>query len=165
MVQWYTANGFHAVPLAAGEIPRQLKLPVGQIDTAPSPPVFALALQFFRDAPYMLDLRVAPLVGATLMTTEAWDRISPADRNHLLEAATAMERQLQAEAPGLDARSIDEMRGAGLQVVTLDDAAAAAFRATATELAASQRGSMVPADVFDLAVKERDAFRAAADEP
>src|SRR5262245_22885770 len=31
-VQWYTANGFHAVPLAPAEIPKQLKLPTGAID-------------------------------------------------------------------------------------------------------------------------------------
>ncbi len=30
-VQWYTNNGFHVVPLSAGEIPKQLKLPTGAI--------------------------------------------------------------------------------------------------------------------------------------
>ena len=68
MVQWYTANGFHAVPLSAGEIPKQLKLPTGAINAAPMPPVYAVALQIFKDAPYMLDIRLAPLVGATVMT-------------------------------------------------------------------------------------------------
>ena len=161
MVQWYTANGFHAVPLATGEIPKQLKLPTGAIDAAPSPPVFAIALQFFRDAPYMLDVRVAPLVGATVMTDSAWNRISAEDRPKILEAAAAMEQQVNAQAPGLDAKAIDEMTKAGLTVVTLDAAAAAQFRATAEKLTNTQRGNMVPADVFDLAVKERDAFRKA----
>src|SRR5688572_13629772 len=32
MVQWFTTNGFHAVPLAAGEIPKQLTLPNGAIN-------------------------------------------------------------------------------------------------------------------------------------
>ena len=91
MVQWYTSNGFHVVPLSAGEIPKQLKLPTGAIDAAPSPPVFALTLQFFRDAPYMLDIRVAPLTSATVMTDSAWNKISPDDRTKMLEAAKAME--------------------------------------------------------------------------
>jgi len=160
-VQWYSANGFHAVPLATGEIPKQLKLPTGAIDAAPSPPVFAVALQFFQDAPYMLDLRVAPLVGATVMTASAWNKIAPADRTAMLDAALAMEKQIQAQAPGLDAKSIDEMKKAGLQVVTLTPQAVAQFRTTAEKVTSTLRGNMVPADVYDLAVRERDAFRKA----
>lgn len=162
MVQWYTANGFHAVPLAAGEIPKQLKLPTGAINAAPSPPVFALALQFFRDAPYMLDLRVVPLVGATIITDTAWNRVSPGDRMTMIEAAGVMQKQLQAQVPGLNQRSIDEMKAAGLSVIALDAAAAAQFRAAADRLTATSRGGMVPADVFDLALKERDTFRRSA---
>jgi hypothetical protein len=44
-------------------------------------------------------------------------------------------------------------------VITLDNAAAAQFRAEADKLTASQRGTLVPADVFDAAIKERAAFR------
>lgn len=159
MAQWYTANGFHAVPLATGEIPKQLKLPTGAINAAPSPPVFALALQFFRDAPYMLDVRVVPLVGATIITDTAWNKISPDDRVKMLDAAGAMEQQLQAQAPSLDRKSIDEMKAAGLTVIALDAAGTAQFRATAERLATTMRGNMVPAEVFDLALRERDAFR------
>jgi TRAP-type C4-dicarboxylate transport system substrate-binding protein len=159
MVQWYTSNGFHPVPLATGEIPKQLKLPTGAIDAAPSPPVFALALQFFRDAPHMLDVRVAPLVGATIMTEAAWTRIAPEDQAKLLDAARAMEREINAAAPGLDAKSIAEMKAAGLQVVGLDAKAAADFKAAAEKITATLRGGMIPADVFDLALRERDAYR------
>ena len=100
MVQWYTANGFHAVPLAAGEIPKQLKLPTGAINAAPMPPVYAVALQIFKDAPHMLDIRLAPLVGATVMTDAAWNKISPEDRAKMLAAASAMEQQINTQAPG-----------------------------------------------------------------
>ena len=49
----------------------------------------------------------------------------------------------------------------GLQVITLDPKAAAEFRAAADQLVTTMRGGMVPADVYDLAVQERDAFRKA----
>lgn len=160
MVQWYTSNGFHAVPLSVGEIPKQLKLPTGAIDAAPSPPVFALTLQFFRDAAYMLDIRVAPLVSATIITASAWNRIAPDDRTKMLDSARVMEQQLQSQAPALDAKSINEMKTAGLQVVTLEANALGAFRAAAESLLATQRGDMVPADVFDAALSARTAFRA-----
>ena len=158
-VQWYTSNGFHVVPLSAGEIPKQLKLPTGAIDAAPSPPVFALTLQFFRDAPYMLDIRVAPLTSATIMTESVWNKIAPDDRTKVLDAARDMEKQIQAQAPALDTKSINEMKTAGLQVITLDATALGAFRAAAESQLATQRGNMVPADVFDAAVRARTAFR------
>ncbi len=158
-VQWYTANGFHAVPLAAGEIPKQLKLPSGAINAAPMPPVYAVALQIFRDAPHMLDIRLAPLVGATVMTDAAWNKISADDRAKLLAAASVMEQQVNAQAPALDAKSVSAMTAAGLQIARLDAKAAAEFRGAAELLAATQRGGMIPADVYDLAVRERDAFR------
>ena len=161
-VQWYTSNGFHVVPLSLGEIPKQLKLPTGAIDAAPSPPVFALTLQFFRDASYMLDIRVAPLTSATIMTDSAWNRISPDDRAKMIEAAQTMEKQVQAQAPALDAKSINEMKAAGLQVITLDASALGAFQAAAESQLATQRGNMVPPDVFDAAVRARTAFRTSA---
>ena len=159
-VQWYTSNGFHVVPLALGEIPKQLKLPTGAIDTAPSPPVFALALQFFRDAPYMLDIRVAPVTSATVITDSAWNKLTPDDRTKMLQAAKDIEKQLHAQAPGLDAKAVSEMKGAGLQVVTLDAKALAVFHATAESQLATQRGNLVPPDVFDAALRARDGFRA-----
>jgi TRAP-type C4-dicarboxylate transport system substrate-binding protein len=161
MVQWYTANGFHAVPLAAGEIPKQLKVPTGAINAAPMPPVYAVATQIFKDASYMLDIRVAPLVGATIMTDAAWNRISADDRPRLIAAATTMEQQVNAAAPGLDTKSIAAMTSAGLQVIKLDAKSLAEFRGAAEKLGATQRGDMVPADVYDLAARERDAYRKA----
>ncbi len=41
------------------------------------------------------------------------------------------------------------MQAAGLQVITLDAAATAQFRAAAEKLAATQRGGIIPADVYD----------------
>jgi TRAP-type C4-dicarboxylate transport system substrate-binding protein len=160
VVQWYTANGFHAVPLAAGEIPKQLKLPTGAINAAPMPPVYAVAMQIVKDAPHMLDVRLAPLLGATVMTDAAWNRISPEDRVKMLAVASVTEQNLNTQAPGNDSKAIAAMKAAGLRIVTLDAAAAADFRAAAEKLGATQRGVMVPSDVYDLAVRERDAFRA-----
>ena len=161
MVQWYTSNGFHAVPLAAGEIPKQLKLPTGAINAAPLPPVYAVALQIFKDAPHMLDVRLAPLVGATVMTDAAFNKISADDRAKILAAASTMEQQINSQAPALDSKSISAMTSAGLQVVKLDPKTAAEFRTAAEKLGATLRGGMIPADVYDLAVRERDAFRKA----
>jgi TRAP-type transport system periplasmic protein len=159
MVQWFTANGFHAVPLAPGEIPKQLTLPNGAINAAPMPPIYAMTLQVFKNAPYMLDVRLAPLVSATVMTDSAWNKISPDDRTKIAAAASDMEQQIAKEGPGLDAFSIAMMKTSGLQVMRLDAKTVAEFRGMAEKLAATQRGVLIPSDIYDLAIRERDAFR------
>ena len=159
MVQIYKSNGFNPVPLNFNDIPAQLKLRTGMIDAAPSPPQGALLLQFFRDAPYMLQLRVAPLIGATVMTDKAWAAISPEDRGKMVAAAQAMENKLMGAAPKIDADDIAAMKSRGLTVADLDPKAVAEFHAAAEQMIKSMRGTNVPRDVFYLALADRDAFR------
>lgn len=159
MVQWYKSNGFHPVALSSNDIPAQLKLTTGMIDTAPSPPYPALVLQIFRDAKYMLDVRVAPLIGALVVTNTAWNKIDPADRALVEASAKAFEKRINTDAPKQDADSIAQMKTRGLTVTTIDAGAAAQLRSAAEKLTTTMRGTMVPADIYDLALKERDGFR------
>jgi TRAP-type C4-dicarboxylate transport system substrate-binding protein len=158
-LQWYVKNGFHPVALLPSDIPAQMKLTTGLIDTAPNPPYLALSLQIFRDAKYMLDVHIAPLASALLISNTAWNKISAEDRVKVSAAAEALEARVRAEAPAQDAESIKQMSARGLQVITLDQKAAAEFRAAATQLNTTMRGTMVPPDVYDMAVQERDAVR------
>jgi TRAP-type C4-dicarboxylate transport system substrate-binding protein len=158
-LQWYVSNGFHPVALLPADIPAQLKLSTGLIDTAPNPPYLALSLQIFRDAKYMLDLHIAPLVGAMIISNTAWGKISADDKPKVTAAAQALEKRVRSEAPAQDAESVKQMVARGLQVITLDPKAAAEFRNAATQLNQSMRGSMVPADIYDMAAQERDTVR------
>jgi TRAP-type C4-dicarboxylate transport system substrate-binding protein len=107
----------------------------------------------------MLQLHVAPLVGATIISNDTWNKISVEDRAKMTEAATAMEARIRTDAPKQDADSITAMTGRGLEVIKLDTKAAAEFRSAAGQLASTMRGAMVPADIYDMAVSARDAFR------
>ncbi|HUL71604.1 MAG TPA: TRAP transporter substrate-binding protein DctP [Vicinamibacterales bacterium] len=159
MFQWYASNAFHPVALLPADIPAQLKLATGLIDTAPSTPYLALTLQIFRDSKYMMQLHIAPLVGAMIMSTDAWNKIAPEDHAKITEAAVAMETRIRADAPKQDADSITAMTARGLETIKLDAKAAAEFRTAASQLTATMRGGMVPADIYDLAVQTRDAYR------
>ena len=159
MTQWYKANGFRPVALSAGDIPAQLKLTTGLIDAAPSPPYPALLLQIFRDAKYMLDVRVAPLYGALVMTNEAWNKIDAPDRPIVAASAKNAEKRFLGEAPKLDADSVATMKTRGLTVTTLDPKAAAEFRSEVEKYVKSMRGNIVPAEAYDVALKEREAYR------
>lgn len=158
-VQFYASNGFHPVALLPSDIPAQLKLSTGLIDTAPYPPYMALTLQIFRDAKYMLDLHAAPFVGATIISNDAWGKISADDQAKVMAAAKTMETRVRGEAPKQDTDSIAAMQARGLEVIKMDAKANAEFRAESTKFLASMRGNMVPADIYDMALAARDAFR------
>jgi len=162
MVQWYTQNGFNPQPLMLGDIGTQLKLPTGMIDTTPDTPYLALTMQIFTNAKYMLDVHIAPLVGALIVSSSAWNKISAEDRGKMTEAARTMENEIRAEAPKQDADSIAAMKPRGLTVVTPDARAVTEFHTAADGLLRSMRGAMVPADVYDMAVAERDSVRKTA---
>ena len=155
MTQWYTNNGFHPKPLTIADIATQLKLPNGMIDTTPNTPYLALLTQIYSNAKYMLDVHLVPLVGAMVVTTTAWNALSADDQKKMTDAAVAMEAKIRSESPKEDADSIAAMKGRGLQVITPDAAAAAEIHAKATELGATMRGNMVPADVYDMAAQAR----------
>lgn len=159
MRQWYTDNGFHPVPLTLGDIATQLKLPNGMIDTTPNTPYLALLTQIYTNAKYMLNVHLAPLVGALVVKSETWKELSPDDQKKLTDSARAMETRIRTDSPKEDTDSITAMQTHGLQVINPDSAAAAEFRAKATELGSTMRGNMVPAAAYDAAVRERDAVR------
>jgi TRAP-type transport system periplasmic protein len=158
-VNWYVKNGFHPVELVPASIPEQLKLSTGLIDTALYVPWLASNFQVFRDAKYMLDLHIAPLSGALIMSNAAWNKISPEDRPKVMAAAAALEEKVYVDVPKGDADSIKSMQTRGLTVIKLDPKAAAEFRASAEKLVTTMRGEMVPAEFFDLALQARDAVR------
>ena len=161
MVQWYRSQGFNPTALATTDMMTSLQ--TGQVDAIPSTPLAMLTLQWYSVAPNMLDLGLAPLMGAQLVTTRAWSDV-PADvRPALVEAARTVERQLMVRVPADDRKAIAEMEKRGLKVTRVKGTPAAAdFETAAKTYGDSMRGTWVPPEVFDRAVRERDAFRARA---
>ncbi len=156
-VQWYKSNGFQPIPLSFNDMVGGLKR--GMIDAAPSPAYGASMLQIFRDAPYLLDVKLAPLLGATVLTNAAWAKIDAGDQPKMLSAAATLEQRFMNEAPKMDADAITTMSARGLKVTKLTPAAMTEFRKTAEALVASMRGPTVPADIYDAAMQARTAFR------
>jgi TRAP-type C4-dicarboxylate transport system substrate-binding protein len=153
-VEWYKNNGFKPVPLAVSDMMTSLQ--TGMIQALPVTPLSALAFQWYQQTPYMLDLGLAPLVGANVMSLQAWNRIAPADQTAVLEAAAKAEQQLNAEVPRQDADALAEMQKRGLKVIHADGAE---WRKAAVAFGQSMRGGMVPADIYDMALAARDDYR------
>ena len=158
MLQWYKQNGFDPTPLATTDV--LLGLSTDLINAHPSPPYAALLFRWYDKTPYMLDVPLAPVLGITVMAERTWNQISAEDQRTLLASAKRLETQLLKDVPAQERGSIEEMEKRGLTVVRLDDAAKASFRAIADQLTASWRGNMIPGDVYDQALRERNRFRA-----
>lgn len=154
MTQFYKANGYQPRAMAMTDI--LTGLTTGMIEGLPTPPVAALAFQWNRQTPYMLDIGLAPVVGATVIARKTWLRISADDRAKLEAAALGVEKRLQADVPKQDAFAIVMMQQQGL---TVTKAGGPEWRKEAETLAATMRGQMVPKEIFDQALRERDAYR------
>ena len=157
MVQTWKNAGFHPVPLAMTDIFTGLQ--TGMIDVYPLTPLGVLALQWFRLTPNMLDLGLDPLVGGLVVSRSTWEKISEADRAKVLEACRRAEARLSADVPNQDKNALVEMRKRGLKVATVSPQSAAEWRGMADSFAAKMRGTVVPAEILDLALRERKAFR------
>jgi TRAP-type transport system periplasmic protein len=154
LTQWYKENGFHPQALAMTDI--LTGLTTGMIDALPTPPLGAMAFQWNRQAPYMLDIGLAPVVGATVISKRTWTRMSEADRATIQASAQAVEKRLEKEVPNAERLAVALM---AQQKLTVTKAEGPEWKTEAEKLAITMRGKMVPREIFDLALKERDAFR------
>ena len=154
MVQWLKANGFEPRAMAMTDI--MTGLTTGMVEAVPTTPLAALLYQWYKQTPNMLDIGLAPVVGATVVTKKAWNAIPAADRPKLIASAVAVQKRLQDEVPKQETAAIAEITRRGLIV---SKASGPEWRKEADALANTMRGEMVPKDIFDLALKARDTYR------
>jgi TRAP-type C4-dicarboxylate transport system substrate-binding protein len=159
MIQWWQRNGFNPVAVALPDALQGLR--TGLIETMIAPPLAALSLQWFKEAPNMIDIGLAPLVGAVVVDKRTWERIDEKYRTPMLAAAGKVGNELKTRIPSMDQFAITTMKNQGLRVLEIRNSPhSAEWMATAKKFADEQRGDMVPPEIFDRALKKRDEFRA-----
>jgi len=145
--EMYKDAGFKIVPLAATDI--LMNLQRNMIEAFPAPATAALANQWFGLAKNMMDIKFAPIVGATIITKAAWDKIDPSLRPTLLTLARETGAKFTPKIRGLETEAIDAMVKRGLQIQKLTPQAEAEWQQTAEKFYPKIRGTIVPADLFD----------------
>ena len=154
----YKSGGFNPVPLETADIVPGLQ--TGLIEATPAPPVFALASQIDGRAPHMLELNWAPLIGACIVRRQAWEKIPADTRAKLLEASAAAGKEIKANGRRESDESVAAMEKRGLKVTRVTPEIEAAWRAEAEAVYPKIRGKLVPADVFDEALRFIREYRA-----
>lgn len=140
-------SGFQPVPLEFTDILTGLQ--TGMIESVTSTPSYALAGQFYTKTTYMLDLKWAPLLGATVITTAAWDALPNDTRAELMKSAAEAGVQIKARSRQENEESVEAMRKRGLNVIAVTPETEAIWRKMAEENYPKIRGSIVPDDMFD----------------
>jgi len=153
------AARFNPVPLPSTELATALQ--TGLVQAFGAPPGVALIAQYYTHAKYMTDLDWQMLLGAVVVTKDAWEKI-PADvQGKLRASAEKAGQRLREEIKAGEVRDIDAMKKRGLTVVPVDAAARQQWQQLTEGLYPRIRGTIVPADAFDAALHARDAWRAA----
>lgn len=154
----YREFGLQVVPLAITDLLPSLQ--TNLIQAFDVPPLFALLDQSFGLAKNMIDLKWAPLSGATVLSRKAWEKIPEGQRAEFLRAAREAGEKARAEIRKLDQDAIGEMQKRGLNVIKLDAAARAEWQREAESAYPKLRGRVIPEDLFDEAVRLRNEYRA-----
>lgn len=147
--------GFNPVVVASTDMVPSLQS--GLITAFPHTPLAALSLQWFALAPHMLDVPWGPLVGATVLTSKAWERIPEPLHEPFIQAAQEIGGDLQQEIRRQDQKAITVMKKYGLEVHHADEAARKEWEALAESMYPFFRTRIVEPEVFD---KARAAVRA-----
>jgi TRAP-type C4-dicarboxylate transport system substrate-binding protein len=154
MQDWYRRNDFaNIVTSTMPEI--TLSLQTGKIEALPISPTVLNAFQWYTHTKFMLDLGIAPIIGAVVIARPSWDALSDADRKLFLDAARDTEQKLNAAIPAQDQGAIDELVKRGLITVTKPEGSD--WQTVAQSLAKTMQGG--GGDIFAQVVRERDAFR------
>jgi len=143
--------GLNPQPLEPTDILPSLQ--TGLIDCVPMIPFYAQIGQFYKPAPYMLELDWAPLVGGCVVLKEIFDSYPPALQKAVLEIAAETGTQVLARNRVEGKESIAAMVASGLKVVTPTPADVEAWRAFVTPAYPRLRGSVVPAELYDLVLE------------
>ncbi len=134
----------------------------GMIDALPVPAFLANFNQVPTYAPYMLDLRWAPITGALVVTEKAWNKLAPASQAWLRETSERAGHEMRRTSRIEDEQAVQAMKDKfGLKVVPLTAEAEREWRAEVARIYPRIRGTLVPAPMFDATVETLKAKRAA----
>lgn len=150
--------GYSPVPLAATDILPNLQ--TGLINSFDTTPLSALSFQWFALAPHMTNLKWAPLVGATVITVKAWEKIPAAERPAILKAAKTAGIAFRSDVRGMNEKAIEVMKTKGLIVHDVTPAEYDQWQNLFESVYPQLAGHMVPKDMLDMAIQYRNEYRA-----
>jgi len=118
--QAFKLMGYTPIPMPQPELLTSLNS--GLVDAFYTSPLVAGGYQWFGLAPHMLDLKVAPFLGAIIISDAAWRRIPNNIKDELMTVARRVAAQIDDDVLQLELDAVESMERYGLEVMHLTPA-------------------------------------------
>ncbi len=158
---FFDATDISPVPLSIADV--YTSLSTGLIDTVPSPPLAAIAMQWFTKTSYVTNTPMFDAIGALLVDERFFKKLPPDLQKLLKTTGTAVGEHLIAETRKDNAKSLDVLKQNGFKFTMnpgdVKESELFDIRDKAAALLA--KSGYIPQDMFDRTRKLLDKYRAA----
>lgn len=149
--------GFDPVPLASTEVANALQ--TGQVNAVTINPQGILLLQWYKQVNYMTDFKWAVLLGGIAITKSAWEKIPAEIRPAVKQAALDAAQRIRDFSRKTEQSDIETLEKNGVKIVSVDGDTLKEWRRLIDSVLPQVRGSYLPAEALDTALKLRDQCR------
>lgn len=156
----FKTQGYHLVPVNLGET--LVALSSGMIDAIYTSPLAAGGMQFFGVAKNMVNLKVAPFLGAIVISTSVWNKISPDIQAKLLDNSRSHEKSLDAQIVQLEDGAVTTMQKYGLVVNTPTPQQLQLWKDDADQGLPKAMGTSFDKETYDRITQQLKEYRAGA---
>jgi TRAP-type C4-dicarboxylate transport system substrate-binding protein len=125
-------------------------------------PIAALSFQWFASAPHMTNMKWAPLVGATIITTKAWKKIPEISKPAVLKAAAAAGVGFREDIRKNSDKAVDVMKRNGLKVHDITKEQYTQWEDLFKSVYPQISNTIVPPDIMQMAINYRNEYRVQA---
>jgi TRAP-type C4-dicarboxylate transport system substrate-binding protein len=149
--------GLNGVPLGVPEVDPALTS--GKINACYSSPYAAVALQWYTKVKYMTSMPMAFAIGATVVSNDAYKKLSPDDIKKIEEISKANAKKLRKVIRKANEDAKGTMARKGVTVVPTPAAMVDDFTKQAQEIWKELVGKIYTQEELDMVIKYRDDYR------
>jgi len=161
-VELWKKAGFNPVPLPSTEIATALQ--TGLVNAVTVNPQGILLLQWYKQVNYMTEFKWAVFLGGIVISKSAWAKIPAEFRPAVRQSALKAALRLRDFSRQTDQSDVEALKKNGVQVVAVDEKNMGEWRRLVEGILPKVRGSYLPAESLDTAMKLKDQCRRQAGE-
>lgn len=135
------------------------QLKTGGIDAFYAPPYGAIGLQWFREAKYLTNARLANAAGATLLAKSAYDKLTDAQKTIVHTTLEKYARELTLELRRENEKAMQVLLGKGIEKVEPNAEELAQLKRTALLVQDKLAGELYSKELLQKARKARDSVK------
>jgi TRAP-type C4-dicarboxylate transport system substrate-binding protein len=149
--------GLNGVPLGVPEVDSSLTN--GRIEACYGSPVAAVALQWYTKIKYMTSMPMSFAIGATVISTDAYKKLSADDAKAIEDIGKTSSRKLRKVIRKANEDSKETMARKGVTIVNTPDAMVADFTKQSQDIWQELVGKIYSQDELNTVLKYRDEYR------